>query len=61
MLSYAVPGALSDRNAFPNFSSAINPSPIGQSASSTGYLRCHCLTIEPNTSEIDSLSAPLSP
>ena len=54
----AVPGALIDRNATPLMPGRNIPSPISQSASRAVWRRDHCFTSEPNTSAIDSLSAP---
>ena len=58
--SYAVPGAFIDRSATPFTSGVKRPAPISQSACAAVCCGewAYCLTSEPKTSDIDSLSAP---
>src|SRR5512135_1037956 len=56
--SKALPGVRIDRNATPCTFGVSRSAPISQSASSAVCRRPRCLTKEPNTSLIDSLSAP---
>ena len=46
------------RSALPLKPGAMIAAPISQSASVTVCPSAHCLTIEPNTSDIDSFNAP---
>jgi hypothetical protein len=53
-----VPGAFIERKASAAVPGVKISVPISQSASAALCFKDHCFTREPNTSDIDSLSAP---